>query len=74
MISLMRNIFFVALISIVMLLPVLAFGAIGIEDQAGVDPGQLAPSCEGSDCTFAHLVQLGNNILNFLVFVRNQQA
>jgi lysylphosphatidylglycerol synthetase-like protein (DUF2156 family) len=57
----------VFLLTFVLYVPIVALAANGLDNPGGNDPGTLVPSCEGSSCKFAHLVQLANNVLNLLV-------
>lgn len=35
---------------------------------AGTAPTTLVPACEGSSCTWSHLMQLGQNVVSFFLY------
>ena len=51
--------------STLVLVPTLVFG---VSEPTGTIGGQLVPDC-APDCEWEHLIQLGSNILNFLVYL-----
>lgn len=50
------------------ILAVLVAGIPFLALATGVAPTTLVPDCEGSSCNWNHLMQLGQNVVNFLLY------
>ena len=68
----MRKIFFIVILTVVMVAPALAFGA-DLGNPTGETGGTLLPNCAPTGgkytCGWSDLIQFASNILNFLVYL-----
>ena len=62
----MRTVLLVLLISFIVITPTLAFGQFGNADGT-LSESKIVPCAGAADCNIGALVQLGQNVLNFLV-------